>query len=458
MKKQRKRFAAAALSVMIAMSSAGCSAATDILDQVGEKIPFLSGILNKEQTQESAAAGQTAAAAADPETASPTEPVAEEISPEEARRRSEGKILNIYCWDESLESLFIMYYPGYEDIGDRVGMIGDVTVNWVLPENGQEYMDLVAEKLLGAEYLTQDEKVDLYLAPEEDLAVYVNSDYSLDVKEKVGLTDEELEDQFPYTQQMASTDMGVLKAVTWQAAPGVFVYRRSIAKEVLGTDDPDAVQKKIADWNEFSKTAEEMKKKGYFMVSGYYDMFAAYRYGADKHWENRGTFVVPDAFTEWKNTMTVFGKKKYHNKTIMGQDSWIADQGVNGKVFGFFRAISDIDSKMAAYSLADADLAPDERRPGGAGFHQRDGGRPHRFPARRHRQCHPERPVFPEAGERGGRLRLRLPQVRGQEPVGNGDVLRETAEGGRRLRRAGFGRPEALLFPSGHRNPHQADG
>ena len=240
------------------MSSAGCSAATDILDQVGEKIPFLSGILNKEQTQESAAAGQTAAAAADPETASPTEPVAEEISPEEARRRSEGKILNIYCWDESLESLFIMYYPGYEDIGDRVGMIGDVTVNWVLPENGQEYMDLVAEKLLGAEYLTQDEKVDLYLAPEEDLAVYVNSDYSLDVKEKVGLTDEELEDQFPYTQQMASTDMGVLKAVTWQAAPGVFVYRRSIAKEVLGTDDPDAVQKKIADWNEFSKTAEEM--------------------------------------------------------------------------------------------------------------------------------------------------------------------------------------------------------
>ncbi len=359
MKKQRKRFAAAALSVMIAMSSAGCSAATDILDQVGEKIPFLSGILNKEQTQESAAAGQTAAAAADPETASSTEPVAEEISPEEARRRSEGKILNIYCWDESLESLFIMYYPGYEDIGDRVGMIGDVTVNWVLPKEGEEYMDLVAEKLLGAEYLTQDEKVDLYLAPEEDLAVYVNSDYSLDVKEKVGLTDEELEDQFPYTQQMASTDMGVLKAVTWQAAPGVFVYRRSIAKEVLGTDDPDAVQKKIADWNEFSKTAEEMKKKGYFMVSGYYDMFAAYRYGADKHWENRGTFVVPDAFTEWKNTMTVFGKKKYHNKTIMGQDSWIADQGVNGKVFGFFRAISDIDSKMAAYSLADADLAPE---------------------------------------------------------------------------------------------------
>ena len=45
-----------------------------------------------------------------------------------------------------------------------------------------------------------------------------------------------------------------------------------------------------------------------------------------------------------------------------------------------------------------------------------------------------------------------------QEPLGHGHVLRETAEGGRRFRRPGFGRAETLLLPSGHGNPHPADG
>ena len=355
MKKIGKRLTAVTLSAVIAMSCTGCSAVTGVLDRFGIEIPGLTG--NK---TESAAAADTAALGAtntNTEQASAEEPAAEPISPEEERRRSEGKHLNICCWDESLESLFIMYYPGYEDLGDRTGRIGDVIVNWVIPEDGK-YMDMVAEKLLGAEYLGQDEKIDLYLAPEEDLAVYVNSDYSLDVREKVGLTDEELENQFSYTQQMASTDDGILKAVTWQATPGVFVYRRSIAKEVLGTDDPDAVQKFVADWKTFTSTAAKMKKAKYLMVSGYFDAFSAYRYGADRHWVNDGSFEIPSVFMEWKDMMKTFNKKKYHHGTVIGDDRWVADQGPKGKVFGFFRAITDIDSKMAAYSLADSDEAP----------------------------------------------------------------------------------------------------
>ena len=350
-----KRITAAVLSVLIAVSSTGCAAVTDLIEKYNIDIPFLTG-----NGQENAAGGQTAAAGttgSEAETASAQEPE-EELSPEEIRRRSEGKVLNIYCWDESLESLFIMYYPGYEDIEDRKGRIGNVTINWVIPEEEDKYMDLVAEKLLTAEYLQPDERVDLYLAPEEDLSIYVNSDYSLDVREKVGLTDEELEDQFPFTQQMASTDDGILKAVTWQATPGVFVYRRSIAKDVLGTDDPGAVQKELENWTKFRATAAKMGDKKYFMLSGYYDAFSAFRFSAEKHWENDGALVIPDAMIEWRNMMADFTKKNYHNKTYIGEAEWVADQGPSGKVFGFFSASGDIDSRMAAYSLEDADLAP----------------------------------------------------------------------------------------------------
>lgn len=363
MKKLTKKVAAAALSAMMAVSCAGCSAATDIAndlaDRIGVELPSFLQRTETESGAESAPEEQAAAGiTADPEIASATEPGSEELTPGEARRNSEGRFLNICCWDESLQSLFIMYYPEYEDTGERTGRIGNVIVNWIMPEDGQQYMDLVAEKLLGAEYLLQDERIDLFLAPEEDLAIYVNSDYSLDVREKLGLTDEELEDQFTFTQQMASTDEGVLKAVTWQANPGVLVYRRSLAKKVLGSDDPDAVQKRVKDWKTFARTGTALKKEGFLLVSGYYDMYSAYRYGADRHWENDGVFEIPDAFTEWKNMMALLGRNQYHNKTIMGQDNWVRDQGPNGKVFAFFRSCTDIDSKMAAYSLADSDQAP----------------------------------------------------------------------------------------------------
>ena len=183
MKKLTKKVAAAALSAMMAVSCAGCSAATDIAndlaDRIGVELPSFLQRTETESGAESAPEEQAAAGiTADPEIASATEPGSEELTPGEARRNSEGRFLNICCWDESLQSLFIMYYPEYEDTGERTGRIGNVIVNWIMPEDGQQYMDLVAEKLLGAEYLLQDERIDLFLAPEDASVNYMAATFA----------------------------------------------------------------------------------------------------------------------------------------------------------------------------------------------------------------------------------------------------------------------------------------
>ena len=104
---------------------------------------------------------------------------------------------------------------------------------------------------------------------EADYALkYVNSDYTLDVKD-VGLTDDDLKDMYQYTKDIATDSKGKLKATTWQATPGLFAYRRSIAKDVLGTDDPDKVQEALSTWDKFDKVAEQAAAKGYKMLSGY---------------------------------------------------------------------------------------------------------------------------------------------------------------------------------------------
>ena len=107
----------------------------------------------------------------------------------------------------------------------------------------------------------------------------MDSDVTLDVRGDIGLTDEDLKNQYSYTQEIATDQSGKLKAVSWEADPGVFVYRRSIAKEVLGTDDPDKVQEAISDWNKFEEVAGKMKEKGYKMLSGYDDAYRVVRRG-----------------------------------------------------------------------------------------------------------------------------------------------------------------------------------
>jgi predicted ribosomally synthesized peptide with nif11-like leader len=63
-------------------------------------------------------------------------------------------------------------------------------------------------------------KIQERMAADKEFAAKIRDMMSLDdviqYCEEVGFrfTDEELEDQFPFTQQMASTDEGVLKAVT----------------------------------------------------------------------------------------------------------------------------------------------------------------------------------------------------------------------------------------------------
>ena len=102
------------------------------------------------------------------------------------------------------------------------------------------YQNKLDEALLNQDSAADDDKVDIFLIEADYALKYVDSDYALDVKADIGLTDADLAGQYQYTKDIVSVD-GSQRGTTWQATPGLFAYRRSIAKEVLGTDDPTEV-------------------------------------------------------------------------------------------------------------------------------------------------------------------------------------------------------------------------
>ncbi|TLS36013.1 ABC transporter substrate-binding protein [Pseudalkalibacillus caeni] len=69
----------------------------------------------------------------------------------------------------------------------------------------------------------------------------------------------------PYVFDLGKDSEGNVRALSWQTTPGGIYYKRSIAKEVLGTDNPDEVGEMLSSMDKVFEVAEKMKEKGYRM-------------------------------------------------------------------------------------------------------------------------------------------------------------------------------------------------
>lgn len=77
---------------------------------------------------------------------------------------------------------------------------------------------------------------------------------------------EKISDKYvPYVFDLGKDKEGNVRALSWQTTPGGIYYKRSIAKEVLGTDDPSKVGSMLSSMDNVFKVAEKMKEKGYRM-------------------------------------------------------------------------------------------------------------------------------------------------------------------------------------------------
>ena len=219
------------------------------------------------------AASSSAAPAAD---STSTEASSTAAEPAADAAAEEGKVLNIWCWNDEFQSRFNDYYPGVKEIAadkSTTTLDNGVTVKWTInPNDNNNYQNKLDEALLKQDSAAADDKIDIFLIEADYALKYVDSEYTLDVKKDVGLTDDDLKDQYQYTKDIVTVD-GVQKGTTWQATPGLFAYRRSIAKDVLGTDDPTEVQAALSDWDKFNDVAEKAAAKGYKMLSGYDDSY-----------------------------------------------------------------------------------------------------------------------------------------------------------------------------------------
>lgn len=257
------------------------------------------------------------------------------------------KTIRIYCWNEEFKSRFETYYVPNSNIEN---FEKEYKIDWVTtPSDNGAYQDKLDADL--PKNSKAEKRIDIFLIEADYALKYVNSDYTLDVK-TLGLTDDDLAQQYDYTKQIATDNNGALKAVSWQATPGLFIYNRTMAKEVLGTDDPAKVQAELSNWTKFDAVAEKMKAANHFMLSGYDDSFRTFSNNVSGKWVQNGNVVIDDNIWKWIDQTKTYTEKGYNNKTSLWKPEWVKGQGADGNVFGYFYSTWGIAFTMKDNSLA----------------------------------------------------------------------------------------------------------
>ena len=115
---------------------------------------------------------------------------------------AEGKVLNIWCWNDEFQGRFNDYYPEVSEVAadkSTTTLKDGTVVKWTINANeNNNYQNKLDEALLNQDSAADDDKIDIFLIEADYALKYVDSDYVLDVKKDIGLTDSDLAGQYQY--------------------------------------------------------------------------------------------------------------------------------------------------------------------------------------------------------------------------------------------------------------------
>lgn len=226
----------------------------------------------------------------------------------EAKTDNSGDKLRIACWNYEVAE-FVKAYIAPDNkikVGDK-----EVTIEWVQYSNENGVYQQNLDRMLQAnESAKPDDKIDMFLAEADYIIKYTCSDLSLDLKNMV----KDTSNMYDYVVNAGKDNNGVLKAVSFQACPSALIVRRSIAKDVLGTDDPAEVQSKLDTWDKFEAVAAQAKDKGYYMMGSALDSYRVFANNSDTTYVNNGKFALTPAFEQWFAQAEKFSKNGYVTK------------------------------------------------------------------------------------------------------------------------------------------------
>jgi hypothetical protein len=235
---------------------------------------------------------------------------------------NEGDTLVVWTFTDELKGIIEDYYVANNDFDYEIDVV-------VVPnENYQAKLD----PALGSGKSAPD-----VFAIEAGYAKkYVDSKFTKDLRE-IGINPDEI-DTMEYVKEVATSPEGELKGLSWQATPGAYFYRRSLAKKYLGVSEPADVQPLISDFDKFYETGKVIKEKSNGetkIVSSLGDFTRVFLSAREDGWVKDGKFIIDPKVEELMEIGKKFNEDDLTNDAQQWTETWTASMS-DDSTFGYF--------------------------------------------------------------------------------------------------------------------------
>jgi len=129
---------------------------------------------------------------------------------------------------------------------------------------------------------------------------------------------------------------GNIKGLSWQATPGGVFYRRSMAEEYFGTDDPDEIAKLMSTMDgyiEMGKTIKEESGGENFLIAGWQDLQWFPFNARTNPWVKEGKLMIDQPILDYFDQAKLIRDEGLDNKIAQWTPEWFA--GMNDNIFSY---------------------------------------------------------------------------------------------------------------------------
>ncbi|MCA9921613.1 MAG: extracellular solute-binding protein [Anaerolineales bacterium] len=263
-----------------------------------------------------------------------TEPVADAPAAEPAAEEpaaTEKTVLNVWSFTNEINTMAI----AFEGLHPEANV--DVVYTMIPMTNGEYQTKLKAA-------LGTADAPDIIALEAAFVKEYVESDILADLGDLLPAA--EAAKTYPFVTDVGTND-GVIKAYAYQATPGAVFYRRSLALEYFGTDDPAEIQELLSDFDKFIEAAaivEEKSGGNTYMVGSSGDFQNPFFANREQPWIVDGTLVVDPMVEMYVQTAKLFRDQGYEAQAQQWQEGWFAGmndslvdaEGNPKQVFSYF--------------------------------------------------------------------------------------------------------------------------
>jgi len=255
---------------------------------------------------EPAKAEPTKAEMAEPTKAEMAEPTK---APEQPAAPAEKKVLKVWSFTNEIDTMAIAYEGKHPDVDIQYTMV---------PMTNGEYQTKIKAALGTADL------PDVIALESAFVRSYVESDFLADLGDLMPAA--KAANVYPFVTDVGTYD-GVTKAYAYQATPGAVFYRRSLAKEYFGTDDPAKIQELLGTVDKFTEAAAVVKEKSggnTYMVASNGDFQNLFFANREQPWVVDDTLVIDPMVNKYVEIAKLFRDNGYEAIASQWGEGWFA--------------------------------------------------------------------------------------------------------------------------------------